>query len=227
MQAVLLSAGAIRQHYPGPEGRAITKALHAWAQAQQAGHGQPPAADQESFEPTPPQKHNEQPVEAASMQSAATSHTNGGPSLPPAQDRALPGVLGWLINRPHSAGPSTTADTSQQQQQEPPVVTGQQHVQQDHQQQQPPQNGPSPALQQQQQQQPSAVAAGPAAKRCVVCGVHPVGWMVLVPCRHLGPCLHCLTPPPNAIGKLVDKPEGYPTCLVCNSQVSRVIRVLM
>ena len=50
---------------------------------------------------------------------------------------------------------------------------------------------------------------------------------LLVPCCHLGPCLHCLTPPPNATGKLVDKPEGYPTCLVCNSQVSRVIRILM
>jgi hypothetical protein len=55
------------------------------------------------------------------------------------------------------------------------------------------------------------------------------GWLVLKPCRHMGPCLKCLPPPPNMASKIMFDTTKYPVCLQqgCNQKVQQLLRMIM
>jgi hypothetical protein len=61
----------------------------------------------------------------------------------------------------------------------------------------------------------------------MLCGVEPCGWLVLVPCKHMGPCVNCLPPPPGMTGKVLASPSSYPTCLTCQQPVRQLIRMIL
>jgi hypothetical protein len=74
---------------------------------------------------------------------------------------------------------------------------------------------------------PPAASSAPAARRCVMCGVETPAWLVLQPCKHMGPCLKCLPPPANMASKMWSRPAEYPQCLTCNKQVVQLLRMIM
>lgn len=215
MGAALMCSGGIKQHYPGAEGRAITQALYDWAQQQRFLQQQ----QQQLL-----QQQQQQQAQAAGSRPGsagrATAHSSSSNSRPDSAgasatanggSRALPGVLG-LLGRPGSAGSS-----SGQQQQQPP-------------------SQPAAAGAQGRPAAEPASAAAPAAgggggggpnKRCVVCGLDPPCWLVMQSCRHLGPCLKCLPPPPGMKTKFLDSPAAYPECRVCSKPVKQVLRIVM
>lgn len=209
---VLTASGNLKQYYPGAEGRAITQAMYDWAHPQPvqaaAVQQQPPLVAAAAAKETAAASWPGSAVGAQSSQGASSSSRPGS-----AGQRALPGVLGRLQD---------TAAGAVQQQQQPAAAV----------QQRPASAGPT-RLQQQQhqpaaavQQQPGA-AAGGAQKRCIKCGLHPPGWVVLQSCRHLGPCLHCLVPPANMTNRFLSKPADYPVCLACNLPVVQLLRIVM
>ena len=63
----------------------------------------------------------------------------------------------------------------------------------------------------------------------MVCGNDVPAWLVLVPCRHMGPCLKCLPPPPNMVSKILPGHASYPVCLQagCNQPVKQLLRMIM
>jgi len=71
-------------------------------------------------------------------------------------------------------------------------------------------------------QPPAAASEGPT-KPCSVCGVHPAAWLVVNPCRHMGPCKCCL--PPSGDSTMLHRPREYPVCLRCDGPVVQLFRV--
>jgi hypothetical protein len=67
-------------------------------------------------------------------------------------------------------------------------------------------------------------------KKCAVCGdTVSTFWLVVKPCKHVGPCLKC-GPEIAGAGAMpapLLRPREYPTCKVCQQPVETLVRVIM